>query len=116
REDQRTGRFQAPRAHVYRLQARGRRLAGGLPTQGPEMTRGRARRRIVAFLVLAALVAAGWRLSPGIAREIQLHLARRAIADGRLDDAEARLDLLISEEPASTRPRLLRVRVFREQG
>jgi DNA-binding SARP family transcriptional activator len=80
------------------------------------MTRRRARRLTAAVSLAVALSAAGWRTWPSIGREVRLRLAERSIAVGRLDEAEARLDLLISEEPRQTRPRLLLVRALRKQG
>jgi predicted Zn-dependent protease len=74
------------------------------------------RRLILVLVVLAALGEIGRRSAPSISREVRLRLAERAIVDGRLDDAGERLDLLISEDPRWTRPRLRRVEVDRRQG
>ncbi len=55
--------------------------------------------------------------SPWINREIQFRLAEpQAIEQGRLADAEARLDLMVHEEPNRTRARLLLVQALRQQG
>jgi thioredoxin-like negative regulator of GroEL len=80
--------------------------------------KGRAwRRRVVAsLLILAGLGAIGRKASPWMSREIQLWHARRAIAEGRLADAEERLALMIHQEPTRTRARLLYVEVLRRQG
>ena len=74
-----------------------------------------ARRRVLA-LILPSAILAGWKASPEIEKEVRLWLAERAIAEGRFDDAEGRLDLLISEAPRWARPRLRRVEVDRRQG
>jgi tetratricopeptide (TPR) repeat protein len=80
--------------------------------------RGRAKtRRLVAgIMILATLGAIGRKSAPWVKREIQLHLAGREIARGRLADAEARLDLMVHEEPNRTRARLLLVQALRRQG
>ena len=96
---------------MFEPDGRGRDSAVGSAGKG----RPRARRLILAFLMLAAILA-GWKAAPGIEKGARIWRAERAIAQGRLDEAEARLDLLISEEPRETRPRLLRVQVFRKQG
>jgi predicted Zn-dependent protease len=82
----------------------------------PSRKRIRARRLLVLTLILATLGLLGRRYGPTIGREIRFLLAEQATAEGRLDDAEAWLDLLISEAPRQTRPRLLRVQVVRRQG
>ena len=81
----------------------------------PWPSKGR-RRALLAILGTTTVLLAGWKAAPRVERQFRIHLADRAIACGRLDEAEARLDLLISEEPRETRPRLLRVQVFRRQG
>ena len=96
---------------MFEPDGRGRDYAVGSAGKG----RPRARRRIMAFLMLAAITA-GWKAAPGIEKGARIWRAERAIAQGRLDEAEARLDLLISEEPRETRPRLIRVQVLRKQG
>lgn len=81
--------------------------------EGPQKGGLGKRRWIAGVLVLAAV---GWRMSPSIDRETQFWLARRAIADGRLEDARAPLELMIRREPIRTRARLLLVEVLRRQG
>ncbi len=85
------------------------------PPRSPE---GRAwRRRLALALAVAAALAGLGRLAwPTARREYLLRLAERAVADGRLADAEARLRPLILERPEETRPRLLRVEVARRLG
>ena len=78
--------------------------------------RNRARRLVGAAILLCSIAWIGRRCGPAIGREVRLRLAERAIAAGRLDEAESRLELLISEGPRQTRPRLLRVELFRKQG
>jgi tetratricopeptide (TPR) repeat protein len=73
------------------------------------------RRFLAALLILGAAGAIARKSSPWISREIQLRLAERAIEQGRLADAEARLDLLVHEEPNRTRARLLLVQALRLQ-
>ncbi len=65
-------------------------------------------------LGIPAILLAGWKNWPQIKDHIRIHLAERAIADGRLDEAKERLDLLILEHPARFWPRFLRARVARE--
>ncbi len=90
-----------------------------MTTQGADRSAGgrpMGRRLILAALGLAALGEAGRRAAPRVGREIRLRLAGRAIADNRLDDAEARLEWLISENPRWTPPRLLMVEADRRRG
>lgn len=75
-----------------------------------------ARRLAAGAVVLAGLGVAGRLAYPGVRREIRYRMAEREVDAGRLEQAEARLDLLIAEEPGRTRPRLLWVRVARRQG
>ena len=80
------------------------------------MSRARGRRIAAILAASVGLVVAGWWAWPPIGEEIRLRLAERAIGGRRLAEAEARLELLISERPRETRPRLLQVQVFRQQG
>jgi predicted Zn-dependent protease len=73
-------------------------------------------RLLLAILATATVLVAGWKASPGIAYRIRVYMAERAVADDRLDEAEERLDLLISEHPAKPWPRFLRAQVDRKQG
>ena len=66
--------------------------------------------------IVVALLTSAWQVRPKAWREFRLRLAERALSQGRLGEAAARLDLLISEKPRETRPRLLRVQVARRQG
>ena len=77
--------------------------------------RGRARPLALILAASAALIAAR-RATPGVVERVRIHLAVRAIAQGRLDDAADGLDLVISEAPMCPWPKLLRARVAREQG
>jgi Tfp pilus assembly protein PilF len=79
-------------------------------------TRLRFRRILWILLILGLLGEATRRSSPMIHREWGIRLARWAIEADRLEDAEARLDALISENPRETRPRLVLVEVYRREG
>lgn len=72
------------------------------------------RARRVALAILAA--AAGGLAAPRLGRIVRHHLAERAVAGGRLDEAEARLVGLIEEEPGDAMTRLLRAQVARRLG
>ena len=78
--------------------------------------RGWKLRLLSAMVILASMGVIGRKSAPWLDREIHLRLAERAIAQGRLLDAEDRLDLMIREEPTRTRPRLLMVQVLRREG
>jgi len=93
-----------------------RRAAGGGPFLWAAAGRSRLRRATLILLTSAALVAAGWRAGPRVGAMVRLHLAERDLAAGRLDEAEARLLLLIAERPERTHPRLLLVQVARRRG
>jgi tetratricopeptide (TPR) repeat protein len=73
-------------------------------------------RRLVVILGVPTIVFGGWKAAPLVRDRVRLYLAERAIDEGRYEEAEARLDLLIAEKPARTRPRFLKARLAREQG
>ncbi len=73
----------------------------------------RAARGLVAVVALG-LVGRG--LMPGLGREIRLRRAERAVASGRLVEAEDQLQRLIQEKPDEVRARLLGVEVARRSG
>ena len=77
---------------------------------------GRTRQLALVLLASAALGAAGWLAGPKAEAMVGLRLAERALTAGRLDEAEARLLLLIGEKPGRTYPRLLLVQVARRRG
>jgi predicted Zn-dependent protease len=91
-------------------------LGKAMRVESPARTRSKRFRFLRAFtilLILGAIGELGRRSSPFIHRELGLHLALRSVEAGRLDDAEPRLDALISENPRDTRPRLALVQVYR---
>ncbi len=83
---------------------------------GPRRPRCRRARRIAILPITLLLVLVGATQGRRIAYPIRVHLAERAIAAGRLDEAVGRLELLIREQPWATRPQFLRARAARELG
>jgi predicted Zn-dependent protease len=84
--------------------------------RSPRRSKWRLWASLLAIPASTTILLAGWKLAPRVDYQIRIHLAERAIADGRLDEAHERLDLLIEEKPARTWPRFLRARVARKQG
>jgi predicted Zn-dependent protease len=94
----------------------GEAQAGLVRPPRPGTRRARARWVAGALMVSAALGAAGRQAAPRVRLAIRLRLAERAIAGGRLDEAEARLLPLIEEGPMQARPRLLWAGLARRRG
>jgi cytochrome c-type biogenesis protein CcmH/NrfG len=76
----------------------------------------RAARTIAVLVLLGLLIASAWRAWPGFDRWLRTWRAERAIAEGRLDQARAGLEILLVNDPLATRPRLLLAQVARRQG
>jgi tetratricopeptide (TPR) repeat protein len=87
----------------------------GEPAKSAVRWKVRLRSRIL-VLVLLAIVYLGWKAAPGIESITRIRLAERAIAAGRLEEAQEWLELQIAAEPLRTRPRLLKVEVARKMG
>jgi predicted Zn-dependent protease len=91
-------------------------LMNARPAEASSARRSKLRLLILGLGIRAATEEIVRRSAPGVGRAIRLRQAERAMAQGRLDDAEGRLALLISEDPRWVQPRLRLVEVARRLG
>ena len=87
------------------------------PTAPPADRSGRRRaRRLLGLVGLAVALGLASKLRAPVEDRIRLGLAERAVAAGRLDEAEDRLDAIIEAHPTRPRPWFLRAQVARRRG